>query len=99
MLVSLSTLAIGILAVFAAILYRIATANSSTAVGHTVEIPAGDLNLPAGARLIATALDGSRLAYTYDVGGDGTLTLIVDVRSGAVIGRVELGAEAPAAGQ
>ncbi len=99
MLISLSTLAIGIFAVFAAILYRIVSADSSAAVdGAVVRVPAAELNLPADARLVSTALDGDRVAYTYDVGG-GVLTVIVDMRSGAIVGRVEVGGAALPAGR
>jgi len=99
MLISLSTLAIGIFAVFAAILYRIVSADSSAVVSDAlVRVPAAALNLPAGAHLVATALDGNRVAYTYDVDGR-VLTLIVDARSGAVVGRVELGGSALPAGR
>jgi hypothetical protein len=99
MLISLSTLAIGIFAVFAAILYRIVSADSSApANGAVVRVPAAALDLPADAHLVATALDGNRMAYTYETGGS-VLTLIVDGRTGAVVGRVELGGVALPAGQ
>jgi hypothetical protein len=99
MLISLSTLAIGIFAVFAAILYRIVSADSSAVPdGAVVRVPAAALGLPADAHLVGTALDGDRISYTYETGG-GVLTLIVDARSGAVVGRVALGGETPPAAQ
>ncbi len=99
MLISLSTLGIGIFAVFAAILYRIVSADSSAVPeGAVVRVPAAALSLPADAHLVSTALDGSRVAYSYDVGGT-VLTIVVDARSGKVVGRVELGGAAPPAGR
>jgi hypothetical protein len=95
MLISGLTLGLGLVAVFGAILYRIATLDA-TGKGPSPGAAAPNLSLsglglPPGARLVSTALDGDRMALTYDV-GDGTTTVIVDMRSGAVIGRLAIAA-------
>jgi hypothetical protein len=92
MLIGGGTLAIGIAAVFAAILYKIATYDSTSgkALAPDAAIPTlslSALGLPADARLVSTALDGRRIAYTY-AGGGGTLTVVVDLATGAVVGRL-----------
>ena len=90
MLIAGLTLGLGILAVFAAILYRIVTADATVkplapdAANPTLSLAA--MGVPAGARLISTALDGDRAMLTYDDGA-GTLIVIVNMRSGAVVGR------------
>jgi hypothetical protein len=94
MLIGGGTLAIGIAAVFAAILYKIATYDSTStrAMAPDAAVPTlslSALGLPADARLISTALDGNRLALTYAAGG-GTETVVVESPSGAVVGRLRV---------
>ena len=86
------TLGLGILAVLFAIIYRIATPETTpppaptSASGTTnVTVPsAASLGLPPDAKLVSTALDGNRLAVTYDI-GTGAETVVVDTGSGAII--------------
>jgi hypothetical protein len=48
-----------------------------------------NMELPDGARVITTSLDGDRLAVT--IAHDGTMSvLILDLASGRILGRVEL---------
>ncbi len=93
MLISGATLALGILAVFAAILYRIvaedASAGRAPPVGVAASLSAAALGLPAGAALVSTAVDGNRLVLTYSHPGGHTL-LFIDVTRMAVTGRLEL---------
>ena len=87
------TLGIGIIAVFGAILYRIATMDAtppSPANGVVPTLSLQALGLPADAKLISTALDGNRFALTYQM-GDGTQTIVVDTRTGAIILRLRAG--------
>jgi hypothetical protein len=85
------TLGLGIFAVFGAILYRImasdATVRPIKAGAEVPSVSLSALGLPAGARLISTALDGNAVAFTYETDG-GTETIVVDARSGAVINRL-----------
>ena len=48
--------------------------------------------LPAGARLVGTSSDGSRVVLTYEHAG-GTTLITVDPRSLAVTGRLDLKSE------
>jgi hypothetical protein len=93
MLIAGLTLGLGILAVFAAILYRIATydATSAKSAGPdaaALSLPA--LGLPPEAKLVSTALDGNRLALTYETLG-GAEVIVIDTRSGAVVSRLKIG--------
>ena len=87
------TLGVGILAVFAAVLYRTFTVVSSVSVTAPVSasgrLTLGDLGLPADARLVSSAADGARLVLTYAYAGGNTL-IFLDERRLTVIGRLEL---------
>jgi hypothetical protein len=95
MLIAGLTLGLGIVAVFAAILYRIATYDTAGKVGPmaaaalapTVSLSA--TGLPADAKLISTALDGNRLALTYQTGA-ATEIVVMDMRSGLVVSRLKI---------
>jgi len=95
MLIAGLTLGLGILAVFAAILYRIVTLDTtSTAKGMPPDaaIPTLSLaaiGLSADAKLISSALDGTRVALTYQT-AEGATVIVVDTRSGAVISRLNV---------
>lgn len=92
MLVAGLTLGLGILAVFAAMLYRINTSDTTAkpmAAGAAVAVDLAASGLPAEAKLVSTALDRDRMALTYETAA-GNEVLIVDVRSAVVIGRLVL---------
>ncbi|MEJ0097354.1 MAG: hypothetical protein WDM84_04690 [Bauldia sp.] len=96
MLIAGLTLGLGILAVFAAILYRIATLDTTPAakaMAPNALVPAVSLaaiGLPTDAKLVSTALDADRLALTYET-TDGAEVVVVDTRSGAVVERLKIG--------
>lgn len=92
MLIAGLTLGLGIVAVFAAILYRIATHDATSAPAMTTAVPVNlpALGLPADAGLVSTALDGNHLALTYET-VDGTVIVVIDTRSGALVSRVSIG--------
>jgi hypothetical protein len=91
MLIAGLTLGLGMFAVFGAILYKIMipTNRLASAVAADAAPRVVAASLPAGARLASTALDGDRMALTYDVEG-GTLVLVVDLRSGLVVSRLRV---------
>ena len=98
MLIAGLTLGLGILAVFAAILYKIAIAGDKGAPrvawqpGQVVPtLTTADMGLPAGARLVATATDGRRLILTYERPGGGNALVFVDATTLKVTGRLDLG--------
>ena len=97
MLIAGLTLGLGILAVFAAILYKIAIAGDKPApivwqVGQAVPtLTTADMGLPAGARLVSTASDGRRLILTYERPGGGNALVFIDAATLKVGGRLDLG--------
>jgi hypothetical protein len=81
------TLGIGMFAVFGAILFKLTAGDRAPAIGDAVRVATG--TIPAGARLVSTAVDGNRILLTYE--HEGSTTLIeVDARSLAVTGRLDL---------
>jgi hypothetical protein len=93
MLVAGLTLGIGLLAVFAGIIYRIAT------VDHKGRAPAGGAllqaaSIPEGARLVSTTAVGKDLVLTYEHAA-GTTLVLIDGGSLAVLGRLDLKPGAP----
>src|SRR4029079_9677277 len=83
------TLGLGILAVFAGIIYRLSTFGDKAP-----EVPAGtsavaETSVPAGAKLVSSNVAGNRVVLTYEHPG-GTTLIFVDARSLAVVGRLDL---------
>ena len=94
MLIAGLTLGLGMIAVFGAIIYRIAHMDASVppaplAAGGVV-LSREAVGLGADATLVGTALDGARLALTY-ADGAGTTVIVVDIGTGAVVSRVRIG--------
>ncbi|MCX5496522.1 DUF6476 family protein [Kaistia dalseonensis] len=89
-LVSSATLLIGLVAVLAAVIYRVGHGGDKPALqpmAAEMVIPGA---IPAGARVISSALDGTLLAVTVDMGGS-TRILVVDLTSGKIVRRIALG--------
>jgi hypothetical protein len=97
MLIAGLTLGVGIFAVFAAILYKInaggATGKPLAPDAATPSLTLAGMGVPEGARLVSTALDAGRAMLTYDTGDGKLLLVVVDMRSGAVVGRLAVGAK------
>lgn len=93
--VSTLVMAAGLLAVFAAILYRVFSAGGD---GR----PIGDVTVPApmGASIAAASAAGDRLTLVVDEPGGGRQAVVVDLSTGAVVARVRLiaGAASPTTG-
>ncbi|MCW5697306.1 MAG: hypothetical protein KIS96_11320 [Bauldia sp.] len=102
MLIAGLTLGLGILAVSVAVIYRLVIADNdppSAAVITADGIPGADIawsdaGLGAGAELLSVALSGDRMALVFADAGR-TVTLLVDTRTMAVIGRLGIGGAAP----
>lgn len=95
-LLRISTLVMvaGLIAVFAAILYRVTRDGDSGRPIGEVTVPA-----PGGASIASASADGDRLTLVVDEPGGGRQAVVVDLASGAVVARVRLvTGEAPAAG-
>jgi hypothetical protein len=87
MLIAGLTLGLGIFAVFAGIVYRLMTYGDKAP-----EMPAGGVvseTLPAGAKLISSTVAGNRIVLTYEHGG-GTTLIMIDAKTLALIGRLDL---------
>ncbi len=100
MLIAGLTLGLGILAVLAAILYKIAGSTDKAALpaawrpGAPVPTLArAELGLPAGATLASTASDGRRLILTYGRPDGGTSLVFVDLATLKVTGRLDIAGE------
>lgn len=88
-LVSGTTVLVGFLAVLFAVMYKIAPDRGKPALSASAEpVTLADV-LPAGARVVSTALDGNLLALTIDLSG-ATRIVVIDVGTGAVVRRIEL---------
>jgi len=98
MMISGLTLGFGILAVFMAILYRIFTYQGGGAPVPVVEgaaiptVTQTALGLAPDARLATTALDGDRLALTFE-DGSGSTIVVFDTDRMAVVSRLRVAAE------
>ncbi len=82
------TLGVGMFAVFGAILYKLTAADGSSAPASDVPRIAST-TIPAGARLVSSTVDGSRIVLVYERDG-GTTIIEVDARTLVVVGRLEL---------
>jgi len=88
---SFGIMALGLLAVFGAILYKLA-APETTAPAASQALPRDmALGLPPGTRLLASALSGERALLTLDVPGEGTRLLLLDARDGRLVATIRLG--------
>ena len=87
---------LGLIAVFSAIVYKVNAAGEAGAVlarGASAAPVTAPISIPAGARLVSTALDGER-ALLHLEAADGAVTLLlVDLATGTPIGTYPLAAE------
>ena len=97
MLIAGLTLGLGILVVFAAILYKIAIAGDkaplATAWRPGDAVPTAQPRRDGAAgrrRLVSTASDGRRLILTYDEPGGGSALVFIDLGTLKVSGRLDL---------
>lgn len=103
MIIGISTLGIGVLAVLVAIIYRFYIADSSDLgtltqpATITGEITAESVGLGPGAELIQQELDGNRLMLIFQEGTD-RITIIVDTNTMTVVGRLVDATAAPGGG-
>lgn len=87
---SLGVMMLGLIAVFAAIVYRLNVEPNVAAapqgpLAEPVAVP-----IPAGARVVFTGLDGNRLLVRLALPEGATRLIVLDARSGAVQSQVEL---------
>lgn len=78
---------LGLIAVFAAIVYKVRASGEGAAQLSTSSPVEANIAVPPGYKIVATALDGNRALLTL-AGPDGsTSLLLVDLGSGAPLGR------------
>lgn len=83
-LVSGGTLAIGVLAVLFAVVWRVMHLQPSKGAAWTATI-----ELPAGATVVSSDVDGDRVAVTLD-GTDGRAIQVYELSTGRMLGRTVL---------
>ncbi len=82
---------VGFIAVFAAIVYKVNDSSRRAAVGLSTASPVeARIALPPGYRVTATALDGDRALLTLAAPDGSASLLLVDLASGAALGRYTL---------
>jgi hypothetical protein len=89
LMVGYGTLALGFVAVFAAVVYRTTYRTAETPSTAWAQPMAGTLALPPGGRVVGTALDGDRMLVTVETPA-GTTLLVVDATSLKQLRRLDL---------
>jgi hypothetical protein len=91
-LVSSATLMIGVVAVLAAVIYRIGPVRDKPAlIGSTIEASVAGV-IPPGGRVISSSLSGTLLALTLDVGGSSSV-VVIDLSTNRIVRRLALGSQ------
>ncbi|TKT75342.1 hypothetical protein [Aquamicrobium sp. LC103] len=97
MVINLGVLFIALMAVVAAIVYRTATretpsAEAASQVPSPAESPAaaGEIALPAGARILGQALSGNRLSLQVELASGRQAIFIYDTVERRILGRFEV---------
>lgn len=75
---------LGFIAVFAAIVYKLNEGGSGLSSGSSIE---SAIAVPAGHRIVGTALDGDRALLTLAAPDGSTTLLVVDLASGKTLAR------------
>ncbi len=91
---SIGVMVLGLIAVFAAIVYKISDdeADGSADTGAaaalaTAQSATQPVYLPAGAKVLQTDLDGTRMLVRISLAGGGEEIIVVDLASGQVLAR------------
>ena len=97
MVINLGILLIALMAVVAAIVYRVNSRPAPPVVAvPELPVPApdavvrGEVQLPPGARVIGHALSGNRLSIDLALADGGRAVLIYDVAEGQLVGRLDI---------
>ena len=87
--VSGGIMVLGLIAVFGAIVYKLnERAPDAPAAAFSPASPIeGQIAVPAGHRIVSTALDGERALLTIAASDGTTSLLLIDLNSGATLGR------------
>ena len=93
--ISGATMTLGLIAVIAAIVYKLNEGPTGEALSSGLRgafSTEAEIAIPAGHRLVSTALDGDRALLTLSAADGSTLLLLVDLTSGDVLSRYHLAA-------
>ena len=96
--INLGLLFLALMAVLAAIVYKTNGENEAAAVADSEAAPspaeggvmAGDIVLPAGARLVSHSLSGNRITLDAELAGGGRAIFLYDIAARRMIGRFDL---------
>lgn len=99
--INLGLLFLALMAVLAAIVYKTNSENEAAVVAGNDAVPspaesgvmAGDIPLPAGARLVSHSLSGNRITLDAELAGGGRAIFLYDIAERRIIGRFELKSE------
>jgi hypothetical protein len=92
--VSGGIMVLGLIAVFGAVVYKLNQGGAGRASRLSPAAPIERrVAIPAGDRIVATALDGDRALLTLAAPDGTTSLLLVDLASGAVLGRYSIAPE------
>jgi hypothetical protein len=83
---------LGLVAVFAAIVYKVSERGHRPDFSAAAPVSAR-LAVPAGTHVVAAALDGDRALLTLAAPDGATSLLLVDLTTGAILGRYGIGSE------
>jgi len=96
LIASFGVMFLGLIAVFAVIVYRLnaPAADPGLPANAVIRLPAGDvtIRLPVGARIVSTALDGGRALLQVEKPAGAEL-ILVDLADGSILARYELAPE------
>ena len=99
--INLGLLFLALMAVLAAIVYKTGAPSEVATVGNNEAVPApaegamvaGDIALPAGARLVSHSLSGNRITLDAELTGGGRAIFLYDIVEKRIIGRFDLKSE------
>ncbi len=81
---------LGFVAVLFAVIYRIGPGGSKSGLAPSSAELRIEQAIPAGGRVVSSALNGDQLALTLDVGG-ATRVVILNINTGKVLRNISLG--------
>lgn len=89
LMVSGGIMMLGLIAVFAAIVYKVGeTSRTAEPVGLSAGVPVeGRITVPSGHRLVDTALNGERALLTLQAPDGSSVLLFVDLATGSELAR------------
>lgn len=99
--INLGLLFLALMAVLAAVVYKAGAPSEIATVGGNEAVPspaeggvmAGEIMLPAGARLVSHSLSGNRITLDAELAGGGRAIFLYDTAERRIIGRFDLKSE------